>query len=442
MKNSWISGLPRKLNQIGYMAKEASQMFNKLPGNDSNFRKLTPELLATINTGALLYLLMTQQFISENYPLLERSAVGLVVLLLILLFSKRFPNQLVIPLSLLGLILAMGISLIQLPASFLARDFLAYVLIAVYAVVSISIFGIKFGIQSVVIANALIAAVVLVSLATNQIDSEFAGGRLVGTSYGSNTLAASIGITIPAVMFFSLSNKILTYSIRALLLATSYLLLFLTGARTSWVVAIIVFTSWIFILLFKKLGKSATWILIAPFSVAIYFGLNFQVFLNALGKNSDLSGRVPLWNAYIEKIQEHPLTGYGWAVQTLTDMPLGQFIAQRIGVPLTNAHNDFLNWWALTGIFGATFFAISLLSLIIGGVMVRKFSPHALWIFLVGIQLGTSGLTELTTMYADGWMVFSIALVSLSVLLSKFGPKGITNFWLIVLKTTTSIPSK
>ena len=128
-----------------------------------------------------------------------------------------------------------------------------------------------------------------------------------------------------------------------------------------------------------------------------------------------------LFQTYINKIYENPILGYGWSFQTRVDMPLGSYIAQTLGHHLSNAHNDFLNWWATTGILGVLLF-VACLSMILCSILIKTPAMNEKnWLFITGLAITVSGLAELTTMYADGWMILSLCVAATGVLVRNSG---------------------
>ena len=391
-------------------------------------KALTPARLASIVTGFLFFILVTQKYINERFSLLERAGVGLLLLVAVIYFTKTHIRALYVSIPAVLLTLAMGVSVLQMPATLIIRDFVAYFLIAVFSVILISAFGVGAARNGVVIGLIFLLFANILVLLTSASPDFIGAYKFVGTSYGSNTLAASLVICVPAVLSLKTKGKSTkTVAKFSVFLVTSYFI-FLTGALTALVTLLTVVVFWSLYLVAHKWRKTIPWLwTFAGITIAL-IAINISSLLGELGKNSNLSGRIPLWQAYLDKIWENPIIGYGWSFQTRTDMPLGLYISQVMGVPLSNAHDDFLNWWAQTGIFGAIFFVIVLGIVIIIGFRARKASIYGLWLFFTGIVFVINGIAELSTMYADGWLVLMIAASSIaSVLLQnpdhKLAPK-------------------
>lgn len=397
-------------------------------------KTLIPARLASIVTGFLFFILVTQKYINERFSLLERAGVGLLLLVAVIYFTKTHIRVLYVSIPAALLTLAMGVSVLQMPATFIIRDYVAYFLIAVYSVILISAFGVGAARNGVVIGLIFLLFANILVLLTAATPDFIGTYKFVGTSYGSNTLAASLVICVPAVLSLKTKGKSTkTVAKFSVFLVTSYFI-FLTGALTALVTLLTVVVFWSLYLVAHKWRKTIPWLWTFAGITITLIAINISSLLGELGKNSNLSGRIPLWQAYLDKIWENPIIGYGWSFQTRTDMPLGLYISQVMGVPLSNAHDDFLNWWAQTGIFGAIFFVIVLGIVIIIGFRARKASIYGLWLFFTGIVFVINGIAELSTMYADGWLVLMIAASSIaSVLLQNPDHKLVPKFFSLSL---------
>lgn len=379
----------------------------------------TPARLASIVTGFFFFILVTQKYINERFSLLERAGVGLILLIAVIYFTKTHIRVLYVSIPAALLTLAMGISVIQMPATFIIRDYVAYFLIAAFSVILISAFGVGSARNGVIIGLSFLLFANFLVLITAAAPDFVGAYKFVGTSYGSNTLAASLVICVPAVLSLKTKGKRSRIFAKFAIFSIATYFIYLTGALTAMVTLLLVSMIWSLYLIAHRWRKTIPWL----WGTAVLFVSFVAVFapkiLAELGKSTSLSGRVPLWNAYLEKIWENPIIGYGWSFQTRTDMPLGLYISQVMGVPLSNAHDDLLNWWAQTGIFGAIFFVAVLASILILGFKSRKVSPYGLWLFFTGIVFGINGIAELTSMYADGWFVLMLVSAAISVFISR-----------------------
>ncbi|MBK5238770.1 MAG: O-antigen ligase family protein, partial [Actinomycetales bacterium] len=374
-------------------------------------------------TGLLLFSMAPQQPLYDRLSLLDRAGLGMAVLSIVLFFTRTRLASLVIPLPLVGLLGLMGISIAQMPQFFIVKDFLAFVLLFFFAVIAIAAGGMPGAIRGVALAGVLLALLTtLYAFFLPHVAFE-PGGQLRGAFGGSNSLAISLVLTIPAVICFSTRKRWSTFVFRSVTVVWIGVEILMSTSKTSLIVFIALLAIWLILWLRSKSKKIGVFAL-AALGLAVTVALaNWTTITHALGKSSDLSGRFPLWEAYLSAIAERPLQGYGWHVITTPDMALGQFIHSAFGHDLNNANNDLLNWWALTGFLGPVVALVLVLSLIAGGLFIRRLpkSHNKNWVFLTGSLMFLLGLTELSTMHPDGWLITSLASVALGTILHENG---------------------
>jgi O-antigen ligase len=77
----------------------------------------------------------------------------------------------------------------------------------------------------------------------------------------------------------------------------------------------------------------------------------FTIVLELLGKEPDLTGRVPIWSTLIVWAQDRPWLGFGFASFEEAIMPRFRALT---GEPLVNAHNGYLETFISFGYLGVT----------------------------------------------------------------------------------------
>lgn len=379
------------------------QMINKLFS--------TPNLVALL-TGLLLFSLAPQQPIHERFSMLERVAPAVVLLLAVLYVRKQVIKNWLIPIPIVLLLVVMAVSIVQMPAFFIVKDFLAFALLTVFAIIAVSAVG------TMPAVNGAFISILLLILTTSfyalflPLAALDEYGQLKGAFYGANSLALSLVLLSPALCVVKIGTKLSTLVIRSLMLGIVFTVIYFSTSRTSLVVFIMMLLTWGLFRILQKNQKAGLIAFASTLICLILIAINWNSITAALGKSSDLSGRFPLWGVYLDAISLKSMQGYGWHIRTTPDMPLGNIILKATGFPQINANNDLINWWALTGIFGAVIALISVMYLIINGVKLRHVSTTSSWIFLTGIILLMGGLTELSTMHPDGWMLLSLAFTS------------------------------
>jgi exopolysaccharide production protein ExoQ len=90
-----------------------------------------------------------------------------------------------------------------------------------------------------------------------------------------------------------------------------------------------------------------------------WLALNSNTILGMLGRDSKLTGRLPLWDSTLQEIVSRPLFGFGYGAFWTTTEADG--IRSRIGWSAPNAHNGFLEILLGLGLMGGAFFLIGLL---------------------------------------------------------------------------------
>ena len=378
-------------------------------------RVFTAELLVIVITGLLLFSVSMQRFFLERMTLLERAGLGLALLFCVVIFTSRRLTRISFSVPLIALILIMGISQFQFPDNRLVLDYFGYVLLAAFAVIVVGVFGVQVAVNGAVTALCLLLAQ-SVWIAISHLRSHLSLAHFEGDFYGPNTLAASVIVLTPAVFAFHTNGRISTVVSRLVLLAAVGGVVLISQATTELFTFVAIVLVWI---VFR-------FVLNAPIRVRKVFftALSFilmglillwPLILQIRGKRPDLTGRTELWAAYLNKIWERPFTGYGWAIQTRLDMPLGEYINKVMGVPLANAHDDFLNWWAHTGIFGLICYLAILAGMAIVAIRLRKRDRSVpMWAFVSTVAFVVNGIAELSAYYPDGWMLLCLVTSSLA----------------------------
>jgi O-antigen ligase len=87
---------------------------------------------------------------------------------------------------------------------------------------------------------------------------------------------------------------------------------------------------------------------------------SFEEIVQALGRSSSMSGRVPLWRFVLKSISDHPIRGYGftafwnsWTGERVSD-------AANWDAAVPHAHNGFLEVWLGLGLIGLALILINL----------------------------------------------------------------------------------
>ncbi len=159
----------------------------------------------------------------------------------------------------------------------------------------------------------------------------------------------------------------------------------------------------------------ATAAVLVPVAAAgIFWAVEFsEQALLALGRDSSLTGRVPLWQLVMKSIAERPIRGYGftafwtgWEGQRVSDS-----VNWDNAVP--NAHNGFLEVWLGLGLIGLALILINLSRNFLFGLRAARGHREIVysWPLLLVVFMVIYNLTETSLMNANSllWMSYGAA---------------------------------
>lgn len=154
--------------------------------------------------------------------------------------------------------------------------------------------------------------------------------------------------------------------------------------------------------------------------LAITFSDVVSILLELVGKDATLTGRTDIWALVIEKIQERPWLGYGFA-GFWRDGVRGEaaFIIRAVRWPVTHSHNGYLDFMLQLGLIGfLVFLGIYWSTFIKTYLLIRhQFCLDYFWafialIFLIQINLAEPSLLSQNDFF---WILFTIITTSISV---------------------------
>jgi O-antigen ligase len=141
--------------------------------------------------------------------------------------------------------------------------------------------------------------------------------------------------------------------------------------------------------------------------------------LTFIGKESSLSGRLPLWAVLMQQVRIHPWLGYGygafWPTQTAWDGGPSDRVAEILGWYPWHAHNGLLNLDLELGIVGVGVFLLGYAIAVFRGVSLLQVSPNAgMWRILLLVFLLVASMSEaLFLRHDDVFTVLYVATVFL-----------------------------
>ena len=194
----------------------------------------------------------------------------------------------------------------------------------------------------------------------------------------------------------------------------------------------------------------ALWLL-AVYGGAFFFALliaaalsygGVEFFLNLLGKDASLTGRLPIWDIVWNSIQERPWLGWGYSA-FWNDSGRGhiRLIYEVLGWSSPDAHNGLLELWLNVGLVGIILFCmVFVVGVYKSIVFIRRYRGSILSIvpLLCFFAFGISNITESTVLGRNSltWVQFSFFIFYLNAYApalkrgaasseSSFGPLGV-----------------
>jgi exopolysaccharide production protein ExoQ len=193
----------------------------------------------------------------------------------------------------------------------------------------------------------------------------------------------------PAICFrFSQRNmRLLCYA----LYFVAAVLIIMSRAKTAWVLcpAFIVFIAWLSQLR-RISSKSARFIVFATVILVGIIGIGLPLaagnILQLLGKESTLSGRIPLWAGVLHSISKRPLLGYGYDAfwhQGLQGEVLSIFTIAHFEV--FQAQNGFLEVWLELGLAGLLLMLLTLFQAVRDSITCFRYGDHSSTRWYIGM---------------------------------------------------------
>lgn len=252
-------------------------------------------------------------------------------------------------------------------------------------------------------------------------DNLFDGGRLQGLMGNANLLGpvALLGIIVFAIRFAARAPR------RSLLIGWIALAAFLfvrAASATALLAGALALVVLVTVLLMRRTRRAGqrTRYYVAYAVVAVGGGialwLGRDVLFRAVGRESDLTGREGIWQAVLERADERPIIGWGFATPWLPWEPLFDRWIVDHGETVMQAHNMWLDVYLQLGITGVILLALTLLAFVWRAWFFavdrprwdlrddRPYSPLSLLPTLVGAILLVQGLAESTPLLMWGWM--------------------------------------
>lgn len=150
--------------------------------------------------------------------------------------------------------------------------------------------------------------------------------------------------------------------------------------------------------------------------ISVWLLNNLETVLTALGKDSTLSGRTPLWEAVINKIQERPLLGYGYGAFWLgLDGESADIWQVEWNAP--NSHNAILDLWLDLGFLGVSVFLLGFIIAFIQGIKwlrsTKTAEPLFLLVYLTHMLINGQAAANILTQNDIFWVLYVAIVLSI-----------------------------
>lgn len=129
-----------------------------------------------------------------------------------------------------------------------------------------------------------------------------------------------------------------------------------------------------------------------------------------LGRSSDMSGRMVIWDRVLDLSSERPLLGYGWILVWVPSIPMfSTLVIRPDGTPTMQAHNAYLDALLQTGVVGMAIIVALVVSVVLGAyrVALRSLDRQTITIApaLLVTALAVQSLTESHLLFEGNWML-------------------------------------
>ncbi|PRY68916.1 O-antigen ligase [Glaciihabitans tibetensis] len=193
------------------------------------------------------------------------------------------------------------------------------------------------------------------------------GGRIQGL-VGSATLLGFLGLLGLIVFGVQFAARSVSRFWGGFWFLVAAVVVWLTRSGTISIAVVVVVAVLVAVLLLRAARSRGSRIAvysamaIAVLSVpAIIAGFSDQI-LQLLGKDSDLTGRIGIWNTVIGMAEQRPVFGWGWVSYWIPWIEPFDDLVIWAGVVQMHAHNAWLDLWMQLGIVGVVVFAALVLS--------------------------------------------------------------------------------
>lgn len=204
----------------------------------------------------------------------------------------------------------------------------------------------------------------------NELFEVFGEGRIQGIVGNANNLGflALLGVIVFALL---LADRPLKRQWAIVGLVLSLVCIFLTRSATVTVALLGVILVAVAVLALRRAATPRARVLTGGAIIALAaLGATAALllrerFFELLGRSSDLTGRLGIWDAVIALAEQRPVVGWGWVSYWVPWAAPFDDLAFRNGVRQLQAHNAWIDVWFQLGVIGLLVFAALVVSTLV-----------------------------------------------------------------------------
>ncbi|WP_165375502.1 O-antigen ligase family protein [Sanguibacter massiliensis] len=406
------------------------------PSDDSGDRGRHAASIMTIGlTGVVLWAVSGPRALWGN-PIDTYLMIAAVALVGIIVVQRRPSQRLVVPLLPLAFGLSATVTLLWTGSrratltALLIYGSVAVLALAISAFVPRRHLVLSLAVGTVIIVTTSVAAIWLPEVtAFRPAGIGYTMTTFVGLYGHWNILSYVLCLTLPAILAVPVTSQ-RGWALKIIAAASTAAALCLTRSASGIVTSAVLVAAWIALMGIRRLvlrrAASSAWptarrwlwtgIVVAVVGTAV--AAVAVVVPRVLDKEvSNLSGRVPLWNAIAQVTSDRPWRGFGfgavWEYHWLDagDSKARALINSLIPYPLAHGHNGAIDLVVQVGIVGTLLYLCIILRATwrAGRMFLRDGDATAVWTLLTMLTLVFLGMTEPLWMVPLGWFLVVLA---------------------------------